>query len=161
MKNTRPLLVAIGIVALGLVGFALYLQHVKDMAPCPWCVIQRYCFVGLAIVCFVLAALPKGGGRAGTFLAALIALGGAGSAGWHVWIKAHPSVSCGIDPMETALNKIPPAELLPFLFKADGFCTTPYPPVIGLDIPVWSLIWFAFFALALLWLSFRGAPRRA
>lgn len=161
MKNTKTILVGIGIAALGLVGFALYLQHVKDMSPCPWCVIQRYAFVGLALVCFILAALPRAGGRAGTALAALVALAGAGSAAWHVWTKAHPTVSCGIDPLETSLNKIPPAELMPFLFKADGFCSTPYPPVVGLDIPVWSLIWFAFFAIVLLALTFRKGSRTA
>ena len=67
----------------------------------------------------------------------------------HLWIKAHPTFSCGIDPLETSLNKIFTAKLLPFLFQADGLCTTEYDPILGLSIPQWSLIWFVIFLLAL------------
>lgn len=150
MKNSKPLLVAIGVAALALVGFALYLQHGKGMQPCPLCVIQRYIYLGIALICFIAAALPNSMTRAGTGLAALTSLSGVGVAGWHLWIKAHPSVSCGIDPLETSLNKIPTAELLPFLFKADGLCTTDYAPILGLQVPSWSFIWFGIFSIVLI-----------
>ncbi|MGH8809216.1 MAG: disulfide bond formation protein B [Noviherbaspirillum sp.] len=155
MKTSKPVLLAVGVTALALVGFALYLQHVQNMAPCPLCVIQRYAFVAVALLCFVFAALPRGAVKLGSTLGALAALSGAGVAGWHLWVKAHPTVSCGIDPLETSLNKVPTAELLPFLFKADGLCSTPYPPILGLSIPQWSLIWFATFALVLIWAALR------
>lgn len=155
MKTSKPVLIAVGFIALGLVGFALYLQHVKGQMPCPLCVIQRYMFILLALVCFVFAALPRGATKAGASLGALAALGGAGVAGWHVWVKAHPSVSCGIDPLETALNRYPTAELLPFVFKADGLCSAEYPNILGLSNPQWSLIWFLAFALVLIWAALR------
>lgn len=155
MKNTKTLLLAAGIIALSLVGFALYLQHGKDMLPCPLCVIQRYIYIGLALVCFIVAALPDNMTRGGTWLAALTSLSGVGVAGWHLWIKAHPTISCGIDPLETSLNKIPTAELLPFLFKADGLCTTEYAPILGLQTPTWSFIWFCIFTIVLLWSALR------
>ncbi len=155
MKTSKPVLLAVGIMSLALVGFALYLQHAKNMLPCPLCVIQRYVFVGLALACFIFAALPRALTRPGAALGALIALSGLGVAGWHLWVKAHPSVSCGIDPLETSLNKIPTAELLPYVFKADGLCTTEYAPILGLQTPHWSFIWFAIFTLALLWAALR------
>jgi protein dithiol:quinone oxidoreductase len=155
MKTSKPVLVATGFISLALIGAALYLQHVEDMLPCPLCVMQRYAFVAVALICFVTAALPRGAIKAGALLGAFGSLVGAGIAGWHVWIKAHPSVSCGIDPLETSLNKIPSAELMPFLFKADGLCTTDYPPIFGLSLPQWSLFWFAVFALVLLWAALR------
>lgn len=155
MKNAKTVLVITAVISLGLVGFALYLQHQLDWAPCPLCIIQRYLFVLLAFVCIVFALLPQGASRIGGTIAALTALSGAGVAGWHVWVKAHPTISCGIDPLETALNRVPPAEWLPFLFKADGLCATPYPPILGLDTPQWSLVWFSLFALMLLWTTFR------
>jgi disulfide bond formation protein DsbB len=34
---------------------------------------------------------------------------------------------------------------LPFFFKADGFCSMPLPPIFGLSVPNWSLIWFLLF----------------
>ena len=155
MKTSKPVLVAVGVIALGLVGFALYLQHVKGEMPCPLCVIQRYLFVLLALVCFLFAVLPRGTVRFGSVIGALTALGGAGVAGWHVWVKAHPTVSCGIDPLETALNRYPTAELLPFLFKAEGLCSAEYPPILGLSTPHWSLIRFAAFALIMVWAALR------
>ena len=47
------------------------------------------------------------------------------------------------------LNKIFLAKALPVLFKADGLCDTPYPPILGLSMPAWALIWFVIFALVL------------
>jgi disulfide bond formation protein DsbB len=155
MKTSKPILFIVAVLSFALLGVALYLQHVENMAPCPLCIIQRYAFAAIGIICLVFAILPRGTVKLGAGLGILAALAGAGTAGWHLWVKAHPDVSCGIDPLETSLNKIPTAEMLPFLFKADGFCTTPYPPVLGLDIPQWSLIWFAIFVIVLLWAMLR------
>ncbi len=155
MKTSKPVLLAVGFISIALVGFALYLQHVEEQMPCPLCVIQRYAFIALALVCFVFAALPRGATRFGAGLGILTALAGAGVASWHIWVKAHPTISCGIDPLETALNRYPTANLLPFLFKADGLCATEYPPILGLSNPQWSLIWFVTFALILIWAALR------
>ena len=48
----------------GLMGFALYAQHILLLDPCPLCVLQRVAVISLAIL-FLLAALhnPAGGGR--------------------------------------------------------------------------------------------------
>lgn len=155
MRTSKPVLVAAGVICFALVAYALYLQHVKEMLPCPLCVLQRYAFVTVGLLCFIFAALPRAATKAGALLAALAALVGGGIAGWHLWVKAHPAVSCGIDPLETSLNKIFTAELMPFLFKADGLCSAEYEPIIGLSIPQWSLIWFAILAVLLIWAALR------
>lgn len=149
MKSAKIMLISVALSAIALLGVGLYLQFMRDMAPCPLCILQRYAFVAVALLCGVMLALPAAATRVGAALATLAALTGAGIAGWHLWVKAHPIMSCGIDPLETSLNKIITAEWLPFLFKADGFCTTEYDPILGLSISQWSLIWFAFFMLAL------------
>jgi disulfide bond formation protein DsbB len=155
MKTSKLVLIAVALAALGLVGFALYLQHVKQMQPCPLCIIQRYAFIGVALLCLIAAFMPAAAMRIGAGLAAIAALSGAGVAIRHVWVLANPGVSCGIDPLETSLNKIPTAELMPFLFKADGLCSDALDPVLGLQIPHWALVWFAAFAVILLWTAFR------
>lgn len=157
MKNSRLVLFAVALASLALLGFALYLQHVENMQPCPWCVIQRYVFAAVALLCLIGAALPRSATKAGAGLAWLAAVAGIGVAGWHVWLKANPEVSCGIDPLQTSLNTFPTAEWLPFLFKAKGFCSTDYAPILGLSIPQWSLAWFILFSLALGWIAFRRA----
>jgi disulfide bond formation protein DsbB len=155
MKTSKPVLLIVAAIALALLGVALYLQFVEHMLPCPLCIMQRYAFAAVAIICLVAATLPPRATRAGAAFGLLAAVTGAGIATWHLWVKAHPTVSCGIDPLETSLNKIFTAELLPFLFKADGFCTTEYAPILGLSIPQWSLVWFVIFIVALGWAALR------
>jgi protein dithiol:quinone oxidoreductase len=147
MIKSRSLLLAIASICLALIGAALYLQHVKNLLPCPLCVIQRYLFLAIALCCFVGAIGDKP--RLGASLGLLGALGGLGVVGKHLWVLAHPGLSCGIDPMETVLNKIPTATMLPWLFQADGLCEDARDTVLGLSIPQWSALWFLLLAGAL------------
>ena len=149
MKSTKSSLLLVALICIALLGAALYLQIVQEMAPCPLCIIQRYLFAAIAIICIIFAFLPAGTAKTGAGLGLLAALGGAGTAGWHLWVQAHPGTSCGVDPLETSLNTIATAKMFPLLFKADGFCSTPYDPILGLSIPQWSLIWFAILAIVL------------
>src|SRR5471030_1815096 len=153
MIHTRSLLLSIAIACFGLIGVALYLQHGLDMLPCPLCVIQRYLFLAIAIVCLIGAygRRPK----IGAGLGLLAALGGLVTSGKHLYVLAHPGLSCGIDPVETFLNKIPTATYLPFLFRADGLCEDALAPWFGLSIPQWSFLWFGLFTLGLAWLLIR------
>lgn len=153
MIQSRTLLLSIAAACLGLIGAALFLQHGMDMLPCPYCVIQRYLFLAVAIACLLGAAAGKP--KFGAAMGLLGALGGLGVAGKHLYILAHPGLSCGIDPMETMLNKIFTAELLPSVFRADGLCEDATAPLFGLSIPQWSFLWFGLFALALGWLLLR------
>ena len=149
MNRTKITLITIALICLGLLGFALYMQIVEKMLPCPYCVLQRYAFVGVFFSCLIALAMPRAMHRIGFGLGLTFSLIGAAIAVKHVWILANPATSCGIDPIETGLNKIFLAEALPVLFKADGLCDTPYPPIFGLSIPAWALIWFVIFSLVL------------
>lgn len=149
MKSPKPLMLIVGLSALALLGGGLYLQLVEKMLPCPLCVLQRYAFALVAIFCLVGAAIKHP--VQGFFIigAMVSAIAGAAVAGWHIWIKANPTSTCGIDPLETSLNTIFPATLFPVMFKADGLCTMEYAPVWGLSIPQWSLLWFLIFVVGL------------
>jgi disulfide bond formation protein DsbB len=70
-------------------------------------------------------------------------------------VLAHPGFSCGIDPVETALNKIFTAQVMPFMFESYGACENAGEPFFGLSIPQWAFIWFAIFAIGLLWTLLR------
>jgi disulfide bond formation protein DsbB len=157
MTNTRPALLAIAFISLALVGVALYLQHVRDMLPCPLCVIQRYLFIGIAIFSLIGAFTKRP--TIGATLALLCGIGGLGVVGKHLYVLANPGFSCGIDPVETVLNKIPTATALPWLFKADGFCEAATDKVIGLSVPQWSAIWFVVLTLSLAWVLLRRRAR--
>ena len=147
MKSTKSLFLFIAFICVALLAGAVYLQVVEEMAPCPWCVIQRYIFTAIALVCLVFAFLPHTLHRLGLALAALLSAAGTGAAGWLLWVQAHPGVSCGIDPMETSLNTFLPAQWFPTLFQADGLCTTVYDNIVGLSVSQWACV--AFIALTI------------
>jgi disulfide bond formation protein DsbB len=155
MPSSRNILLAIAAISIALVGAALYLQHAKGLLPCPLCVIQRYLFLGIAIFSLIGAFAGKIKVFAG--LALLSALGGLGVVGKHLYVIANPGFSCGIDPMETVLNKIPTATMLPWLFRADGLCEAAQDTVLGLAVPQWSAVWFVLLTLALVWVLARRA----
>ena len=154
-KFAKPALVLVALIAISLLGVGLYLQLVKEMLPCPLCIMQRYAFTLTALFCLITVALPNQYLRAGAAAASLASIAGAGIAIRHLWIKAHPTISCGIDALEVFLNKIVFANWLPTLFQADGLCTTEYDPILGLSIPVWALIWLTIFAVSLSQLALR------
>ena len=149
MPTNRQLLIAIALTCFALIGAAMYLQHVEEMLPCPRCVIQRYAFIVAGVLALVGAFMPKP--KLWTGLALLTMLVGAANAGKLVYVINNPTVSCGIDPLETMLNKIPTATGMPWLFYAEGTCTAAGESFAGLPVPYWSMLWFAVLTLALVW----------
>ncbi len=154
-KFAKPAIVLVALISLALLAVGLYMQLILDMLPCPLCIVQRYAFALTALLCLITISLPTNYLRAGAASASLASLAGAGIAIRHLWVKAHPTISCGIDALEVALNKLVFANWLPTLFQADGLCTTEYEPILGLSIPAWALIWFAIFALSLSLIALR------
>lgn len=161
MNLSKKILLSIAAACTSLLAGALYLQIVEHMLPCPYCVFQRYAFILTALFCLIAVATQGFGHRIATGLALLSSMTGLGLAGKHVWILSHPALSCGIDPLETGLNKIFLADLWPTMFRADGLCETPYPPTLGLSLPAWAAISFAVFTVTLLLILIRnqGAQR--
>jgi disulfide bond formation protein DsbB len=138
--NSRAFFLLIALVSFGLVGYALYLQHAKGYEPCPLCVMQRFAFVAVGFFC-LLAAAAQNTRSLWQGLGMLSGVAGIAVAGYHVSLLLNPKASCGIDPLENWVNALPTARVLPQLFRSDGLCTAPLPPVLGLSIPAWSLIW--------------------
>ncbi|MNC60855.1 disulfide bond formation protein B [compost metagenome] len=90
------------------------------------------------------------GSRSMTICEALVvlsAIGGIAAAGNHVYILAHPAVSCGIDTLQPIVDSLPLASVLPLVFQVDGFCSTPYPPLLGLSLAQWALLAFVLTAV--------------
>jgi disulfide bond formation protein DsbB len=158
MPTNRQILFAISSISFALIAVALYLQHAMEMRPCPLCVIQRYMFLAIG-VCALVGAI-SGKVRAATVLALLAAFGGLATVGKHLYVIANPGFSCGIDPMETMLNKIPSAEYLPWLFRADGLCEGATDAILGLAIPQWSAVWFVVLTVLLGWVLLRHSRAR-
>ncbi len=153
----RRVFAAFMLIPLALLAEALVLEHAKGQLPCPLCVLQRAGFLLVALI--ALAAAIQQPRRRGTAIyavgIALASLSGLGVAIWHVWTLYHPKFGCGIDVMEQFVNNLPTAKLLPWLFHASGECTAPHEPILGLQVPEWSLIWFSLLFLAAIFFAFK------
>ncbi len=143
----------------GMMGFALYAQHVLLLDPCPLCILQRVAVIGLGAV-FLLAALhnPSGWGRHiyGVLLG-LAALAGAGVAGWHVRVQnlppdAVPACGPGLDYM---LENFPLTDALRMVFEGSGECAEVVWSFLGLSMPSWVLISVVVLGIAGVWNNLR------
>ena len=151
LANTRALFGGLFVLCLGLIGFALYLQHAETLEPCPMCILQRYAFFGIAGVALVGAIHGARGPARRVYgaLVALIAVAGGGIAAWHSWLQHFPpkSLSCGTD-LWYLLDTFPLAKALPAIFRGTGECSDVQWRLLGLSIPEWALVWFTIFAAA-------------
>lgn len=122
---------------------ALFLQHVGldgvRYPPCPLCIFQRIGFLGVALLCGAACSLPSFR-KIWHFFAWLFAVAGLATSLRHQWVLHYPDTSCGIDPLELFINQFAVVRHFPGFFKADGFCSVPLPPLMGLSVPLWSLI---------------------
>jgi len=129
-----------------LLGYALYVQHVGFLDPCPLCIIQRTAFMWIGLV--ALIATIHNPGRIGFWLyAVLLAIGGvAGSviAGRHVWLQSLPPdqvPDCGMG-LNYMLETMPYGQVFSEVFYGSGECAQIDWTFAGLSMPWWTLIWY-------------------
>jgi protein dithiol:quinone oxidoreductase len=139
---TRLFALAAGTCALAL-GAALHTQHVLDMQPCPWCILQRLIFVG--IFCFaVMGMLWRS--RAGVMTAAagmdLLAATGVAAALWQHFVSAN-TVSCSQTLADKIIGATGLDHLLPDVFSATASCAEAATTLVGVPYEFWSLATFA------------------
>jgi disulfide bond formation protein DsbB len=131
-------------VCLGLLGFALYLQHVGGLEPCPMCIVQREIFIAVGLVAAVCGLLK---GRmahiAGGGLLAVLAILGAIVAGRQSWLQWNPPAvaSCGRD-LYGMIENFPLSRVIPMVFKGSGDCSKVDWTFLTLSIANWSFICF-------------------
>lgn len=146
----RPILAGTAAVCIAAVGAAYYTQHVWDMQPCPWCVLQRMIFLAIAAACLVGLALPRTGGA----LALVLSLSGIAAALWQHFVAAS-SESCDL----TLADRIVAATGLdgrwPDLFMPMASCAEAKVSLFGLPYEAWSGMLFVAAALATAHVVFR------
>lgn len=148
-------------VCVGLLAYAIYLQLVEQLQPCPFCIFQRVAFAAVGLV-LLLAAVhgPKtvGARKFWGVSGALAALLGAGIAARHVYVQMVPpeipSCGPGISFMVEqrgwlgTVNKV---------LTGSGDCSNIDWVFLGLTMPMWSLLWFVLLGA---WALYIGWVRR-
>jgi disulfide bond formation protein DsbB len=130
----------------GLMGYALYAQHVLGLEPCPLCIFQRIAVIALGVV-FVVAALHAARGAAAriyALLGAAVAVAGAGVSAWHIHVQHLPEdqvPTCG-PGLGYMWDTFPLRDMLNMVFNGSGECHAVNWSFFGLAMPTWVLIWF-------------------
>lgn len=147
---TRIFILALA-TSLGAVGAALVTQHVYDMQPCPWCVLQRLIFVLIAALA-LLGLVWRG--HVGTTISAigmdLLAAAGVAAALWQHLVAAS-STSCNLTLADRIVSGTGLDGLLPEVFAARASCADAAVALFGVPYEFWSLATFTMLgALAVL-----------
>ncbi|WP_322056681.1 disulfide bond formation protein B [Paraburkholderia sp. J63] len=161
LRRERRLLVLLGLICLALLCGALYFQYAEHQDPCPLCILTRYFFILIAVFAFLGARFASW--RAVRTLEALVAISAAGgiiASAKLAWVQAVPNFSCGFDTLQPIVDALPPAHWLPGVFKVQGLCETTYPPILGLTLPLWSVLAFAVVFVAVLASLWRNRRRQ-
>ena len=146
-------------VCAGLMGFALYAQHVLLLQPCPLCVLQRVAVISLGIV-FLVAALHNTAGLGRIIYAVLLGLavaGGAIVAGRHAWLQQLPPdqvPACG-PGLDYMLETFSLGETMNMVFSGSGECAEIVWQFLGLSMPAWVLLWLFGLGAAGVWNNVR------
>jgi disulfide bond formation protein DsbB len=158
--GSRRLMGAAAVLSLLAVGVALVSQHVFDLRPCPWCVLQRA--EALAIV--LAAALTwlwrsRTGLLVGAGLVIALANLGVLSALWQHFVAA-ASASCNLTWADRIIGALQLDRLLPDVFAATASCADAKVTLLGLPYEFWSLgLFVAIEALAVWAVMGRAADR--
>ena len=145
ISGKRIVLLLIFLICITVIGYALYLQLVINLLPCPLCIAQRiaYWLVGLTAI-FAFIHNPRGLGRKIYYsFITVFSLSGLVLALHHSWIIRYPEAfQCGISAEEEFLNGLSIANWWPSMFEANGDCADVKWEFISLTIPNWSVIFF-------------------
>ncbi|MGH8265391.1 MAG: disulfide bond formation protein B [Steroidobacteraceae bacterium] len=148
----------------GLMGYALYAEHVLHLEPCPLCIFQRIAVIAIGIV-FLLAALQDAkpvGSRVYAGLIVLAAGAGSAVAMRHLWIQSLPAdkvPACGA-PLDQLMQLLPLRNVIETVLRGDGECAKANWKFLGLAMPAWVLIACVALALWGLYFNLRRPSRR-
>jgi len=151
------------IVSLSLLAVAyFYFQQQLGLFPCPLCMLQRACLVGVAAFA-LLGILKRPGVKLHRFYALMITLcsaTGVGIAWRQVWLQGLPAdqvPQCGFDPIyrwgqDSSYGLF---DMIATTLHGSGDCAEIDWSLLGLSMAGWMLIIFSIMTLAALRMLFR------
>ncbi len=135
-------LAAIAVAAAAAVAAALVSQHIFEMRPCAWCVLQRLIFMLIALVAGTAASLGHAGGRRlGAALALALSLAGVAAGLWQHFVAAK-SASCDMTLADRLVATTGLNRSLPEVFAPYASCADAAVDLFGLPYVAWSLALF-------------------
>jgi len=133
-------------VCAGLIAYALYLQYVDGLDPCPLCIFQRVCVIGMGLV-FLVAVFHNPGRKGAAVYAVLqLLIGGAGIAlaARQVWLQSLPKdqvPACGMG-LTYMMETLPFTDVIKKVLQGSGECAEKGWEFLHLSIAGWTLVFF-------------------
>ncbi|NOL48985.1 disulfide bond formation protein B [Pelistega europaea] len=160
MLNTQRMLNIIAILCLAAVGFALFSQYSLDMQPCAWCVLLRFIFLVIALVC-LLANLFRSPFilRLFSFLSFSLSVAGILST-WYQYSVASESFSCDMTFADIFMSRWTHLDALaPWIFGIYASCMDAKADLFGIEYSLWGMGLSAVLALGSLYALFAKNER--
>lgn len=124
-------------------------QHVFDMQPCAWCVLQRLIFLVAGVACATGAwALRSRPGRLGAALVADLAVSAGLVAALYQHFVASRTDSCALTFADRLVMALSLHELAPSMFLATASCAEANIPLFGVPFALWSAAAFLLLSIA-------------
>ena len=140
--SSRALLLGIAAMAFAAIAAALVSQHVFDMQPCPWCVLQRLIFATIALAALAGLAWRSTVGQRSVAVAVML-LGAAGTAAvLRQHFVAAASASCNLTLADRIMSASGLPALLPEVFEARATCADAVASLLGVPYEFWGLALF-------------------
>lgn len=156
--RAAPGFALVAALAFGGVAAALVSQHVYDMQPCAWCVLQRLIFIVIGLVALAgLAWRTRRGARATSWAVLVLAACGVAAALWQHLVAAS-SESCRLTLAERIVYGLRLDALAPEVFFARASCAEASVSMLGVPYALWSLALFVLLGAIALWAA--GGPAR-
>ncbi len=144
--NARIWFFALFAYCVALLVFALYLEHARQLEPCPMCALQRLAYLVVAVVALPAAIHKPGhlGLRLYSVPVIVALLAGLAVAVQHVRLQHLPAdqvPACG-PGLDYMLEVFPLREALQMILSGSGECAEVQWRFLGLSIPEWSVVNF-------------------
>lgn len=139
------------IVCSGLIAFALFMQYVMNIQPCPLCIIERIfvALIGLNMIVAVLHNPGEVGDKIYGIMTLAIAIVGMCAAGRHIWLQNQP-LTLGqicVPGLNYLFTNLPITEALRTLVVGTADCAKVNWSFLGLSMPMWTFLFYDLFAL--------------
>lgn len=165
MFRQRLWFLFVALACAGMLSFAIYVQHVDFVDPCPLCVIQRiaYMWIG-AVALLAFIHNPRSSGK--WVYGGLLCLGGIsgmGIAARHLWLQSLPAdqvPDCGMG-LNYMLDTMPFSQVLSEVFYGSGECAEVYWTFLGLSMPGWTFVWYTAFTLGTITVLLKASKPRS
>ena len=136
LPSSRTIFLIVFLGCTGLMGVALFMEHVMGLEPCNLCILQRVAVIATALIALVSKTYAGFG--------ILASATGAGVSGRQLWVQSLPPEqvpACG-PSLDYLIDVFPLTEVLSMVLAGDGGCAEVVWSFLGISIPGWTLVGF-------------------